>query len=352
MARAGGGGGGGGGGSRGFGGGGGGGSRGFGGGGRSGGSSGGGFGGGFGGGSFNRGGGGFRPPPPSHHHHPPVYHRPVVFWGSGRRYGGGGGGGFRPGCGCAPVSLTLIAVVVILVLALVFTFSSSGGDGGSSVTRSTIQREPLPQGSVVETDYYTDELGWIGNKTKLLDGLTNFYHKTGVQPYLWITDTIDGTHDPSAAQAEAFAKEKYAELFQDEAHLLVIFFEYNQQHAMSYWRGAHAMTVLDGEAMDILMDCIDRTYYKQGLTDEEFFSSAFDEAGERIMKVETPAWIPIMIVFGVVAVAAIGFLWWNRAKQQKNREAEQTEKILNTPLETFGDKEAEDLAKKYDDPDK
>lgn len=35
-------------------------------------------------------------------------------------------------------------------------------------------------------------------------------------------------------------------------------------------------------------------------------------------------------------------------KEQKNREAVQTETILNTPIQTFGDLEAEELAKKYD----
>lgn len=32
----------------------------------------------------------------------------------------------------------------------------------------------------------------------------------------------------------------------------------------------------------------------------------------------------------------------------KNREAEQAQKILNTPLETFGDLDAEERAKKYE----
>ena len=42
------------------------------------------------------------------------------------------------------------------------------------------------------------------------------------------------------------------------------------------------------------------------------------------------------------------FNWWKKAKAQKNLEDQKTAEILNTPLETFGDSEAEDLAKKYE----
>jgi hypothetical protein len=43
------------------------------------------------------------------------------------------------------------------------------------------------------------------------------------------------------------------------------------------------------------------------------------------------------------------FAWWTSYKKQKNLEAEQTQQILDTPLESFGDGEAENRAKKYDD---
>ena len=50
----------------------------------------------------------------------------------------------------------------------------------------------------------------------------------------------------------------------------------------------------------------------------------------------------------VVLVVVLLYKWWKRAKEQKNREAEQAQKILNTPLETFGDLDAEERAKKYE----
>ena len=73
-------------------------------------------------------------------------------------------------------------------------------DSGSNITKSTIAREPLPKGSVNETDYYTDELGWIHNPSQLVIGLKNFYNKTGVQPHVYITDTVNGSHYPSGEE--------------------------------------------------------------------------------------------------------------------------------------------------------
>jgi hypothetical protein len=45
------------------------------------------------------------------------------------------------------------------------------------------------------------------------------------------------------------------------------------------------------------------------------------------------------------------FIWWRLVKKQKNLEAKRMEEILNTPLDQFGNKEADDLAKKYEDQD-
>ncbi|MCL2164974.1 MAG: hypothetical protein FWH55_11440 [Oscillospiraceae bacterium] len=58
----------------------------------------------------------------------------------------------------------------------------------------------------------------------------NFYQQTGVQPHLNITDNINGSHNPSAAEVEQFINEAYNTLFTDEAHLLSVFFEYNDNY--------------------------------------------------------------------------------------------------------------------------
>lgn len=331
----------GGGGGRGFGGGGG---RSFGG--RSGGSSGGragggSFGGGFGGrsgGSF--GGGGFsggsgHRPPPHHHHHPrPIF---MPFGGYRRRgyYGGGGGGG-----GCFS-SILIFAVVMVILAVFMFTFMSPNmGNSESEVTKSTVVREPLTKGSVVETSYYTDAIGdWISNSTKLTTGMKNFYKATGVQPYLYIADNLDGNENPNSAFAETWMNTKYDELFNDEAHVLLLFFENSGVYHSWYVCGKQAKTVLDTEAMDILLDYVD-LYYYSSMTEDEMFSTAFDNAGTRIMEVTKEPmspWVIVIVILGVIVILLIIFSFWKSAKAQKNIEDENTRKILETPIEEIKD---------------
>jgi len=227
----------------------------------------------------------------------------------------------------------------------------------SDITKSTLKREPLPRGAVVETGYYTDNIDWIGNRTVLTNGMKSFYKRTGVQPYLYLTDEINGSLNPTNAEVEAFANELYDTLFRDEAHLLLIFFDYryeNDSYHTWYLCGVQAKTVLDTEAMDILLDYIDRYYYYD-VSAETLFNWSFDEAGKRIMSVTTSPWVTALIVLGVilgvVTIIVIAFAWWMIRKSQKNKEAEQMQRILSTPLETFGSDEAAERAKKYESGD-
>jgi hypothetical protein len=221
---------------------------------------------------------------------------------------------------------------------------------GSSVTYSTITRVALPAGSVNETDYYTDRLDWINNRTQLLSGMRHFYQKTGVQPYLYITDNVNGSHAPTPEELDAYARGLYGELFTDEAHMLLVFFEYGDGYMDRYVCGTQAKTVIDQEAADILLDYVDRYYYDSSLTDDEYFSKAFAEAADRIMAVTTSPWIPVLVALCAVVLAVVLFAWWRHAKKQKNLEAKQTEAMLKTPLEKFNDGgEAEKLAGKYED---
>ena len=240
--------------------------------------------------------------------------------------------------------LSLFAVIFVLFIILAVV---SGSDNG--ITPSTVRREPLLRGSAAETDFLTDDLGWIGNRTKLYEGMQRFYERTGVRPHLYITDTIGGLRNPSDAEAEQFAIEMYDAMFDDEAHLLIIFFE-PEPDVYTTWAlaGIQAKTVFDNEARDILLDYIDRYYFDQNVTDEQFFSKAFDDASKRMMTVTMSPWIGVSVLGGVVILLMVLFAWWNKSKAQKNLEAQQTRDILNTPLETFGDKSADDLAKKYE----
>jgi hypothetical protein len=228
------------------------------------------------------------------------------------------------------------------------TSMMSGNGGSFDITKSTVQREPLPAGSVNETGYYTDELGWIKSKTQLQEGLKYFYKKTGVQPYLYITDTVNGLHYPTESELDNFALGLYDKLFTDEAHLLFVFYEYEGQYMDRYVCGTQAKAVIDDEAADILLDYVDRYYYDKSLSEDEFFSKSFSDAADRIMEVTRSPWISVLVIFGITAVLIVLFTWWRSTKKQKNLEHEQAEEILKTPLDRFGSDEAENLTKKYE----
>jgi len=251
------------------------------------------------------------------------------------------------GCGTASILFVIIAIIIVFVLA-----SSAGDFGGGEITRSTVVREPLPKGSVNETGYYTDELNWIQNETEFLSGLKHFYQKTGVQPYVYITGDVGTSGMPSMSDIERFGNEKYDALFTDEAHLLLVFYENYGGYMTGCVGGVQTKTVIDQEARDILLDYLDRNYYSN-MTEDEFFSVSFHDAAERIMTITTSPWIPVLIVLGILLIIVILFVWWKQRKKQKNLEAKQTEEMLKTPLEKFGEEdEAERLARNYDgDPD-
>ena len=56
-----------------------------------------------------------------------------------------------------------------------------------------------------------------------ISGLKHFYNETGVQPYLYLTDTINGSHFPTEQDLEAFATDLYDELFLMKHILLIVF---------------------------------------------------------------------------------------------------------------------------------
>lgn len=274
--------------------------------------------------------------------------RTVIINNGGGGYGGPPGSPPPPdrrnsGNGC--LSVVLVVVLFFLIVGIFLAVVGSL-DGGLSVANSTVERKPLPAGSVRETGYYTDELGWIVNEGELLSGMRAFYKETGVQPYLYLTERVNGSTSPSVREIADFSDRLYDQLFTDEAHFLVVYQEADEQYTVGYTAGAQAKSVLDDEAVGIFRDYLDR-YYTSDLSDEGYFGTVFRETGERIMTVTKSPWPTVLGIFGVVLLAAMLFFWWKKAKEQKNLEARQAQEMLNTPLETFGDTTAEDLAKKY-----
>ena len=296
---------------------------------------------------------GYRPVPPR----PPVYHfgaprRTVHVSRPGRVVYQNGG------CLSNVVGWIILAIFLIFLFGYLLT-PATPDYGYSDGTRieSTVEREPLPAGSVNETGYYTDNLGWINRSTVLTGGMKDFYQETGVQPYLYLASEDEVLEYGSL---QTLAETMYDELFTDEAHFLFAYTE-NAAYEWEIWfvTGSQATAVIDTEAEEIIYQHFIR-YYESDLSVEEFFAKIFEDSGKLMMKEITNGFdvakTALLVVggIGIVGIVVYGINKNRKIKLEEQKEQNEfTEKMMNVPLEKFSeaqtDKELEELMKKYND---
>ena len=288
---------------------------------------------------------------------------PSINVGGGPRGASGGGCG---GCVGSIIGFVLVAML-LLVLSTAMGSCSGGGYGGynnssyssssystTSETSSDTVRTKL-SGVVSKTAYYTDEDGdWVHTASKLEKGLSHFYDKTGVQPYVYILKNGSVT---STSELETLAEKYYDQLFSDEGHFLLVFCDTGSgTFNAAYWYGTQARTVMDDEAIEVLKNQLSNSYNTAD-SDEEVFSDAFYNTADVIMKAaeKQESTGNLLKVGGVaVAVAVVGGIAYVVVKNKKKADEERkkrADEILNTPLEKFSDtdKDVENLASKYED---
>ena len=249
-------------------------------------------------------------------------------------------------------SFLKVAAWLLLVLLLFWVMAAPGSGSGDGFTPSTVEREKLHLKLSDEAGYCTDTCGWIDNHTVLEKGLKEFYDDTGILPYVYIIDNVEGDYDPSTAKLEQFAENAYEQLFDDGGHALLVFWDYNDAYEYVLWLGENAAELMDTEACDILFDCLDYYYYED-VSDEQFFASAFAEAGERMMRVDQTSGSRMGGALLIVGIALVIYFVYKRLQKNKaEQEArkKRAEEILNAPLEKFGDNGdvIDALEKKYE----
>lgn len=267
------------------------------------------------------------------------------YGGVHRHYHYGYSGSFNP--------LAFIITTMFIILIVVAVLHNNGAFAGSGITKSTIEREKLAGQYVdVVDDWYDDSsMNWISSGYTLENGPRDFYNETGVQPYLVITDEVNGNYAPSGQQVFEYANQVYDEMFTDEGHMVFVFQcpDGGTDYNMAACTGAQAKAVVDDEALEILYDYLDYYFYSD-LDEDEMFAKAFEKAGERIMHKDTPIIVYVLAVAGIgLVVFAICFVVRTKAKRAKE-EAAETERILKTPIHKIGDTDPdlEDLKNKYD----
>lgn len=267
---------------------------------------------------------------------------------SGHSYGGGSrnyygptyvnhsyNGGVYRSSGSSMMGLISIIVTLIIIGVILFSLAPSAGTNG--ITRSTIERQPLDKQYVQTGDgqFFRDDIGWIGSPNRLNKDLRYFYEKTGVWPYLVITETVYGSYSPSGEDVMNYAEEIYRDRYTDEGHMVFVFQsrDNSDYYMMGCYTGAQANLVIDTyEAMEILYDYLD-SYWWTDKDEEAFFGDAFADAADRIMKVTPNYTYRVVVVIGVVVVLLILLTITNKIIKRKKEKAAETERLLNTPLE-------------------
>ncbi len=244
------------------------------------------------------------------------------------------------GCGCG-----CLLMILAFIVAVVFS-SASGGISSDGSIESTIERTPMDSSKIVETDYYYyDNLDWIKSPTVLEGGMKIFYEKTGVQPFLIITDNINGNYRPTNAEAKAFMVEVYDLTFEDQGHMMVLFLEAEDDHATWIYCGTDAAKVVDAEARDILYSNIEHEYYSDK-SDELMFSTAFSDTAEQIMTVHKVYGDQLIIALILIFVGVMIYNVVSSKRKKKTDEQPSVAPIIQTTADsTIVESKAEEAAK-------
>ena len=284
-------------------------------------------------------------PPPSMHTGPGMPPPPRRYGYYGRRhYGYGGHGGY----GYSRFSVTLLVVLMVLGLMIALSGAFQGVSQHYSYKdmKSTIVRERIDTRNIYMNDCIVDELGWFNNTSWTSSRLSEFWEKTGVQPYI-----ILRAYDPALttdAQKEQWATEYYDENFDAENIFLFVYFAEedtdNDVGYMAYKNGPEALSVMDYESIEILRRYIEKYWYTDATTDDVFIN-AFNNTADVIMHVSTTGmdilkWMLILCVVVVVGVVLVTVIK-QRNKRAKEK-AEEEAKILNTPIDTMVSDNLED----------
>ena len=251
----------------------------------------------------------------------------------------------------------MIFAIFMIVIVVLGAFGTMLQNENGDIPKNTKQREPL-SGVVTKTDWYQDDLGWISSNKVMIKGLEDFYHETGIQPYVAMIpyqEPLWNGNDLNVSAANEYLEKLYDEEFADEGHFIFAYFSCRDDSISEmdgqfrYMAGYAADTIMDNEAISILWGYFNQYYYDTSYTTEQMIANTFSKTGEAIMSAPTNGWDFAKNAIFVVGGIAVVFIIYKvvKTKAQRAKEKEQyTKEILEKPLETFGE-DTSDLEEKY-----
>ena len=185
------------------------------------------------------------------------------------------------------IVIIIAFLAVFIAIAVVIGREIVSSDAEQLLAIEAVERTKLSSVRCTPIDKWLEDkaglLQSIDEKTQLEAALAHFYEKTGVQPYLLMLDSIDGDKKPDREAVETYLTNRYAELFgEDEGHYIFLYLAHRDtSYTLYYIPGLDAMTVVDDEVSEMLMDCME-WYYRQSSTYGEMFADAFVHTAELI----------------------------------------------------------------------
>ncbi len=177
------------------------------------------------------------------------------------------------------VRILCYGVVVAGVVAGIVSFAFM-------ISRRIPPHEPLRSGCcILENEWYLDEWGWIEDADALIRYEEDFYIKTGIQPYIWITGDGGFMYMYDTDNLAKDLSIKYSELFNDEGHLMIALCEYPNDSGRFYpmlYAGDDAGKII-GEKEKKAIEEIFTNYFGSRLINEEFIGKSLNDSEDLVI---------------------------------------------------------------------
>lgn len=230
-------------------------------------------------------------------------------------------------------------------------------NSGSGDITIGYNREKLDTGIAYDSNCIVDEAEWFNNVSKTESDLKYFYDKTGVQPYIYIRAAHSGDSDLLKEQEDydEYTRDYFENTLGDPSNgFLFIYFDDGDDDSSNDWyapwSGSQARSVVDKEyAHEIFLSYFEKYWdeYPVDQTDEMFVQtykstadtimtevkSSDNDVKKSITNAIKKIVIIVIVVIAVIVVLIILIVFWTKKQQRKKEEAEETERILNTPMQ-------------------
>lgn len=211
----------------------------------------------------DRGMGHHNPPPPPRHH----YHRPwrnTSYYSSGPVYTSGFDG-FS-----IIIKIIIIAFLGIGLLSIIGKLSS--GSSSNKITNSKIWSSGY---KTSKNDYYEDHLEMqLDKTTEFTKNMQTFKTKTGLKPFVFTCERINGSSVPSDADFDELAEYIYTKNKLTDTVLLIYQESDDNWGCWVYMDDSVTEREFSDEAIDRLIDFIENNY-DSSYTNGQLFSKAF-----------------------------------------------------------------------------